>query len=131
MNSTFKELKVKARIVGIKYSITHTGIVLKEIEDTSADKNNYLKYVGKVGGFDKYEYPFYSTKFYYYSKKDENGLPIVIEESGKSSFVYTAYRPLNEHIEIEYMFSKKVSIEQWDILDKHNFRYYRFISTAL
>lgn len=86
-----------------------------EIEKAAADKNKKLQQLTKVGLFDQYDL----NGAIYYVKKDENGLPIVIQDTERSFVGARAYRQLNNHIEIDYVFSKKVSIEQWDILDKY------------
>ncbi|MDO7084759.1 hypothetical protein Q5N69_07720 [Pseudocolwellia sp. AS88] len=79
-------------------------------------KESYYTHIGKVGEFEKY------TKGHitlYVLKEDKNNLPIIVEDFSSTFSNFRAYRLLNNYIEIDYIFSKKVTIEKLHILDKY------------
>jgi hypothetical protein len=118
IGTTFKnEIRVVVEAVNNNISsqhafrrTTHASHILKQLQEP------YFKYSGKVAEFDKYEKGDITV---YIVEKDKNKLPIIINDSGASLVGFRAYRQLNDHIQINYVFSKKVSIEQWHILDKY------------
>jgi hypothetical protein len=89
---------------------THASHILKQLQGP------YYKHTGKVAEFEKYEK---GNNTDYVLKKDENGLPIIINDFAASLVGFRAYRQLNGHIQINYVFSKKVTIEQWHVLDNY------------
>lgn len=96
--------------------------LIKESQCVPIEKKNSPCFVGERGEFDKYEYDYGAKKTTigtYFHKKDVNGSPIVIDDPGDWSVGFRAYRRLNDNIEIDYVFSKKVGIEQWNTLDKY------------
>lgn len=99
-----------------------SGYLIKESQCIPIEKKNSPCFVGELGKFDKYEYDYWSKKTTigtYFHKKDVDGSPIVIADPGDWSVGFRAYRRLNDNIEIDYVFSKNVGIEQWSALDKY------------
>lgn len=104
------EIRVIVEAVNNNIRSTHASHVLKQLQGP------YYKHTGTVAEFEKYEK---GTNTDYVLKKDENGLPIIINDPAASLVGFHAYRQLNGHIQINYVFSKQVTIEQWHVLDNY------------
>ena len=105
---TTSENEVHVRLTAVNNHIrAHASHALKSIRLSS-------QYVRKVAEFEKYKGGNYT---YYILEKDENGMPIIIEDSGLLGL--RAYRQFNENIQIDYIFSKEITIEHWPIFDSY------------
>jgi hypothetical protein len=87
-----------------------------------SERTDQYKYLMDVDyNFKKYSYEYGSktkTVASYFIKKDENGYAIVINDPGNWSVGRRVYRRVNEIIELDYVMTKDIKIEDWDILDK-------------
>jgi hypothetical protein len=65
----------------------------------------YEEYIGQHG----------ETKLTHYIKTDINGLQVIITQPGDLNL--RAYRAISDNIELDYVFSSQLGIENWDELD--------------
>jgi hypothetical protein len=116
-----KSVRVLIKVVDEERKMRSVYKLSRAVNEKTESKNiPYL--VGNYGVFDKYHFDYGSKKSSigtYYHTKDDNSDPVIITDPGEWSVGYRVYRRFNSNIELDYIFTKEISIQDWKLLDQY------------
>jgi hypothetical protein len=116
-----KSIRVTIRVVENESKMKSVYKLARAVnEKIEGESIPYL--VGIDGEFTKYHFDYGSKKSNigtYYLTNDANFEPIIISDPGEWSVGYHVYRRLNSSIELDYIFTKKINIQDWFLLDNY------------